>query len=235
MLHDHKVVLLDDEQHRFWINCLLMAGSLEKDGALGSAEDISCVVRKPLSATRRLLGVLQRAGMVTAIHSVWMITNFAKRQGKPSDRAANVRERVRRYRSNPENRAKDHARSMAATAIRLGRLVRQPCEECGRANTEAHHDDYSKPLEVRWLCKHHHQSLHHKLDWLRNNPETPPETPSAFRNTPVSPKKRREEKREEEKEKEKEQKHASPSGAGSQNQSDRHKYVKGKYAEFIEH
>jgi hypothetical protein len=99
MLHDPKVISLDDEQHRFWINCLLMAGSVEKSGALGTAEDIACVVRKPIGATRRLLGVLQRAGMVTALHSVWMITNFAKRQHRPpSDRPEAIRDRVRQHR-----------------------------------------------------------------------------------------------------------------------------------------
>jgi formylmethanofuran dehydrogenase subunit E len=29
------------------------------------------------------------------------------------------------------------------------------CNEIG----ERHHDDYSKPLEVRWLCKKHHREL----------------------------------------------------------------------------
>jgi hypothetical protein len=99
MLHDPKVLALTDEQHRFWIDILCMAGSVEKNGALGTAEDISCVVRKPLSATRRLLGVLRRAGMVSEIHSVWMIAHFAKRQYRPpSDRPEAVRDRVRQHR-----------------------------------------------------------------------------------------------------------------------------------------
>ncbi len=53
------------------------------------------------------------------------------------------------------------AREAVGNAIKYGKLVREPCEECGKVETvEAHHDDYEKPLDVRWLCKHHH-NLHH--------------------------------------------------------------------------
>lgn len=48
-------------------------------------------------------------------------------------------------------------------AVRDGRLFRLPCEVCGDRKTEAHHDDYSKPLGVRWLCRHHHKVLHGKI------------------------------------------------------------------------
>lgn len=46
-------------------------------------------------------------------------------------------------------------------AIKKGLLVKQPCELCGEPVVHAHHDDYSKPLEVRWLCPVHHSALHH--------------------------------------------------------------------------
>lgn len=41
-------------------------------------------------------------------------------------------------------------------ALRNGTLKKQPCEKCRSKKVEAHHDDYSKPLIVRWLCKKHH-------------------------------------------------------------------------------
>lgn len=40
-------------------------------------------------------------------------------------------------------------------------LAKQLCEKCG-VKAEAHHEDYSKPLEVRWLCKKHHAEAHRK-------------------------------------------------------------------------
>ncbi|WP_201455553.1 hypothetical protein [Roseovarius indicus] len=45
-------------------------------------------------------------------------------------------------------------------ALRLGLIVRQPCEECGSDKSEAHHDDYSNPLAVTWLCRRHHRARH---------------------------------------------------------------------------
>lgn len=47
----------------------------------------------------------------------------------------------------------------AYRAVYNAKLPKQPCEVCG-APAEAHHNDYSKPLEVRWLCSLHHKELH---------------------------------------------------------------------------
>jgi hypothetical protein len=54
------------------------------------------------------------------------------------------------------------ANQAVSNAVRDGRLVRQPCEVCGAEKAEAHHDDYSKPLDVRWLCRKHHLEHHGK-------------------------------------------------------------------------
>ncbi len=54
------------------------------------------------------------------------------------------------------------ARSTARAAIRKGVLTPQPCEACGEPKVEAHHDDYSRPLDVRWLCFEHHLAVHGK-------------------------------------------------------------------------
>lgn len=59
---------------------------------------------------------------------------------------------------------KYRARVAVGNAIRDGKLVRRPCEKCGAEKSEAHHDDYRKPLEVRWLCKRHHVEHHAKQE-----------------------------------------------------------------------
>jgi len=49
---------------------------------------------------------------------------------------------------------------MVRSAIDSGKLIRQPCEICGDAKSHGHHEDYSKPLDVIWLCPQHHMDVH---------------------------------------------------------------------------
>jgi hypothetical protein len=57
---------------------------------------------------------------------------------------------------NPE---KYKAQNAVNNAIARGKLKRKPCKICGE-KAQAHHEDYSKPLEVTWLCQIHHAELH---------------------------------------------------------------------------
>jgi len=45
-------------------------------------------------------------------------------------------------------------------AIKEGRIKREPCEICGNKLSEGHHFDYTKPLEVVWLCRKCHRGVH---------------------------------------------------------------------------
>ena len=77
----------------------------------------------------------------------------------------------RRYlERNPVKRA---AHIAVSNALRDGQMHRSPCEVCGNPKAEAHHDDYSKPLDVRWLCREHH------AEWHRNNTPKCPEQEKA--------------------------------------------------------
>jgi hypothetical protein len=90
-------------------------------------------------------------------------------------------ERIRKYdrergnRQSPEylkayrkaNPNKYRATNMVNNAIRAGNLFKEPCEQCGSTDRiHAHHDDYSKPLNVRWLCAVHHRQWHMKNEAL---------------------------------------------------------------------
>ncbi len=45
-------------------------------------------------------------------------------------------------------------------AVKMGYLLKESCEICGSTDTQAHHDDYTKPLDVNWLCRKHHLEHH---------------------------------------------------------------------------
>lgn len=90
-----------------------------------------------------------------------------------AERASYERERFRRPERKEKIKAyaqssrlrdpvKYKARIATSNAIRDGRLTPKPCEVCGSEKTEAHHADYSKPLDVRWLCRIHHLAEHRK-------------------------------------------------------------------------
>jgi len=59
-----------------------------------------------------------------------------------------------------KHRHKMNARAKVQYAVRVGKIVKEKCEVCGDVNTQGHHDDYSKPLVVRWLCVEHHMEVH---------------------------------------------------------------------------
>ena len=73
-------------------------------------------------------------------------------------------EYFKEYRNKYPN--KDKAKNMVNNAIRDGKLFKEPCEVCGTTEKiHAHHNDYAKPLNVRWLCSAHHKQ------WHRDNEE----------------------------------------------------------------
>lgn len=59
------------------------------------------------------------------------------------------------------NPAKYSAHLAVQQALNSGKLDKKPCEVCGGATVDAHHDRYDEPLNVRWLCRRHHVKLHH--------------------------------------------------------------------------
>lgn len=59
--------------------------------------------------------------------------------------------------SDMEEDVKNKANAKVRTELKAGRIIKQPCEVCGIAGyVETHHKDYTKPLEINWLCIKHH-------------------------------------------------------------------------------
>jgi hypothetical protein len=82
-----------------------------------------------------------------ALKVKWRINNPGKRQSI-SDRWGD---------RNPQKRM---AIIAANNAVRDGRLNKKPCAVCGRQDGQAHHEDYSRPLDVIWLCRPCHAKHH---------------------------------------------------------------------------
>jgi len=55
---------------------------------------------------------------------------------------------------------KNKAHKAVSNAIRDGKLTKEPCFMCGSEKVVGHHPDYSKPLEVIWLCQGCHKLIH---------------------------------------------------------------------------
>ena len=60
------------------------------------------------------------------------------------------------------------ARTAVGNALRDGKLIKGLCEVCGDSNVHGHHDDYDRPLDVRWLCPAHHSQWHKENGEGRN-------------------------------------------------------------------
>lgn len=69
---------------------------------------------------------------------------------------------IRRLRraANPK---KIRAQEACRYAIRVGKIKRGSCVSCKSPKVVAHHNDYSKPLDIIWLCAKHHSAWHRIL------------------------------------------------------------------------
>ena len=61
------------------------------------------------------------------------------------------------------------AHKLATKGVINGTIQKKPCEVCGKIDAVAHHDDYLKPLDVRWLCRTHHGIAHRKPENISKN------------------------------------------------------------------
>jgi hypothetical protein len=56
------------------------------------------------------------------------------------------------------------ARALAGRALLRGDITKnEVCAMCGGRSEQGHHEDYSKPLEVVWLCRSCHKRRHAQI------------------------------------------------------------------------
>ena len=87
---------------------------------------------------------------------------YERGRSQQPERKAKATEYQRKRRA--ANPLKYKATMLVNNAVRDGRLIVLPCEVCFNTHDlQAHHDDYTKPLDVRWLCRKHHLEEHNKV------------------------------------------------------------------------
>lgn len=87
-------------------------------------------------------------------------SEYERKRYRDPERRNAMKETMRRHRQNNPDKYK--ARTAVGNALRDGRLVRGPCGRCGSTvKVQAHHADYSRPLEVSWVCWKCHREEEH--------------------------------------------------------------------------
>lgn len=87
------------------------------------------------------------------------VQEYDRARAKEPLRLAKSRENARLWRKkHPEAY---RAQNAVNNALRDGKLTRSPCAMCGSVDhVHAHHKDYTRPLDVIWLCARCHHRLH---------------------------------------------------------------------------
>ena len=92
---------------------------------------------------------------------------FERERAKRPERIKNALIQTAKWRKEDSRRSICH--NKVYRAIKNGTLEVKPCCICGLEKSEAHHEDYDKPLDVVWYCSFHHKQRH--LEIRRNNNE----------------------------------------------------------------
>lgn len=128
-----------------------------------------CEVCQPLSEFYRHKGMAdghlnkckactKRDALVHRHENVEKIRAHDRDRSKLPHRVSLGYENAKAYRKKYPERYR--ANSMVAFALKQGALSKQPCMHCGSTEVEAHHPDYSRPLDVVWLCPPAHKEIH---------------------------------------------------------------------------
>jgi hypothetical protein len=169
------VVRLSDAAFRLHFAALDWCGEQGTDGRIYEA-DLPALPMVPTG--RRLVGAVSELVAVGLWSprflvdvNIWQLADAPRADSGLSEKRAEAGRRgglkageSRRANAIQEpEEVKLRARQLMARAISRGELLREPCSVCGNQESQGHHTDYSKPLEVVWLCSQHHTEEHTRL------------------------------------------------------------------------
>lgn len=77
------------------------------------------------------------------------------------DPKAHYKRNIEYWRRHPK---KASCTQKVKAAVKSGKLKKLPCSVCGSEKSQAHHEDYDKPLDVIWFCQKHHGERHRQIN-----------------------------------------------------------------------
>lgn len=151
---------MNESKHCSVCDRVLPRPEFYKDGAAADRLKAACKDCVKLRSRRHRLANKKRDAFRSRRY-------YAAHKGKEAERHRRYRvthiTEIARYQNlhHAQNPEQNPAQQKLRYAVKIGRLSKGPCEVCGTTRVDGHHDDYSKPLDVRWLCRQHHIALHH--------------------------------------------------------------------------
>ena len=126
---------------------------------------ISCLNMKPIK--EYYTHIMMADGHLNKCKQCCKNQATKRRQEKIDEIRAFDRSRTRNYDSEKKKKyyrkykLLSKAKQAINNGLRNGTVIRNPyCETCGKPSENAHHDDYMKPFDVRWLCAVCHSQWH---------------------------------------------------------------------------
>lgn len=145
------------------IRALRLAGGFQQEDSTESKTCTKCHITKPLKEFVKCLR--SSSGFVSYCRDCGQRAKEEYRQSHPEP-IEKKQEGRRRDRDRRRGTPHLKANILLRAAVRYGRVAKpSTCSSC-QAETptrqlHAHHTDYSKPLEVTWLCQKCHALTHH--------------------------------------------------------------------------
>lgn len=101
---------------------------------------------------------LKNKAKVALINKNWRINN-------PEKHRKSSFESIKKWKKHNVEAAKAH-QLVNNHILRKKNLVPINCEKCGDVTKlQAHHEDYSKPFDIMWLCKKCHLKKHNRVSF----------------------------------------------------------------------
>lgn len=136
-----------------------------------SLEDFYRHPRMPDGHLNKCKGCTKRDVSLNRRSKLQQYSEYERERFQQPKRKSNVVRYTRNFRRRHPIKAR--AWNAVARAKRSGRLVPQPCIYCNTTNSiEAHHEDYTKPLDVRWVCFSCHREQEHSQTIISSTQES---------------------------------------------------------------